>query len=119
LQRLAYTLRAHGILTVVTIGVYSAAFLMMNRETYEWGGVILMGATLLSVVLVLLTVMLAFVVFPFLIAILAIASMLVPVTWPLNFIAMHWWGRKRLKDHSMQVGFFNAPQYVAKLADDS
>ena len=118
LQRLGYTLRAHGILTVTTLAVYVAAFVMMNGETYQWGGLMLMGAVLFSVVLVLLTVMLAFVVFPFLIAILAIASMLIPVTWPLSFIAMHWWGRKKLKDHSMQVGFFKGPQYVAKLADD-
>ena len=117
LQRLGYSLRAHGILTAMILAIYVAAFWMLNGAAHEIGGLMLIGAMLLSVVLVLLTVMLAFIVFPFVIAILLIASMLVPVAWPFSFIAMHLWGRRTLKKHGMELGLIKGPQYVANLAD--
>ena len=118
LQRLGYTLRAHGILTVFALSFFAATYVTTIGVSHEIGWLMLMGAMVICVVMALLTVQLAFTVFPFFIAVLVMASLLVPVTWPFTFIAMHWWGRKTLNDHSMQIGFFKGPQYVAKIAGD-
>ena len=118
LQRLGFTLRAHAILTVATAAMFAAAFGMTYGPQPEIGVWLIVGLVFVSAAMALATVLLVFEVFPVPIAILVFASMFLIVTWPLSFIALHYWGRRVLKRHSMRVGFFNGPQYVAKLASN-
>lgn len=116
-HQLAHMLRAHGILTTTTIVLFVCAYFMLLGPTgmNSLGLLLVAGTSLLAVVLCVLTVMLAFTVFPILVGLLAVASLIVPVAWPFTFIAMHLWGRRTLKKHFIEIGIFGKPRYIAQM----
>ena len=119
LQRLGFTLRAHALLSIVSIAVFVVAFALTDGIWPEVGAWLFISFLFLFPALALTTFLLVFEVFPIPVAVPVFASMFVPITWPFSFIGIHLWGRSILRKHSMQLGIFKGPQYVAKLAQDS
>jgi hypothetical protein len=119
LQRLGFTLRAHALLTIVAIAVFATAWALTDGPWPEVGAWLFLGLVFIFPALALTTVLLVFEVFSIPAAILVFASMFLPLTWPVTFIGIHWWGRSILKAHSMQLGVLKGPQYVAQIAEQS
>ena len=119
LQRLGFTLRAHALLTITTIAVFVVAYALTDGIWPEFGAWLFLAFFFLFPALALTTFLLVFEVFPVPVAIPVFLSMFLPMIWPFSFVGIHLWGRRILREHSLQLGLFKGPQYVANLAENS